>query len=95
MQAVTTIGLDIAKSVFQVHGIVNGCATVGAKCLFALVSALAGLHVNLRFASQQPKTASSTPRGSLSPQFSREVKSNLASFHVRSSGAEYRFDPLG
>ena len=25
MQAITTIGLDIAKSVFQVHGIDAGC----------------------------------------------------------------------
>jgi hypothetical protein len=28
MQAVTTIGLDIAKSVFQVHGVDSGLSTV-------------------------------------------------------------------
>jgi len=40
MQAITTVGLDIAKSVFQVHG-VDGCHGVGPALATALVASVA------------------------------------------------------
>ena len=45
MQTVSTIGLDIAKSLFQVHG-VDGAGQVAALCtdLFSEAAALPGRH---------------------------------------------------
>ena len=45
MQAVTTIGLDIAKSVFQVHGVdAEGKVAGPSPALLQEASALRGRH---------------------------------------------------
>jgi hypothetical protein len=56
MQAITTIGLDIAKSVFQVHGIdaAGNVILPAAKaplrpCVFPKTRALPGGHGSMRF----------------------------------------------
>jgi hypothetical protein len=65
MQSITTIGLDLAKSVFQIHGVDGNGAIVVRRALRRFSTSSAGFH--LAWSGWKPAQVRITGRARLPP----------------------------